>query len=231
MADPINHWLRKPVVVSKAPPPPRTVGGGSYIPRGPKPTEVLGDLPPYYPASLNAETHLIVCRAVKKFPTQPQVAALCKYIIDKLRPYFRKAILEEKLGRESAQSAMDALVHYILVHNCDSESRRYELKNEVRRSEEWLRLAKTIVRSRVSGSRLKPSSKRKPTIESRRMAEAKASIQRTWTNNPDASHKDILASADNSGIEVPWQDCQSWRQAWANHEGAVKTFLSRARPK
>ena len=231
MTDPVNHWLRKPVIVSKAPRPPSIVGGGgSYLPRGSKPTEVLSDLPPYYPASLKAETHLIVCRAAKKFPVQTQVAELCKYIIDQLRPHFRKAILEEKLSQENAGSAMDDLVHYILVRNCDSESRRYELKNEVRRSEEWLRLGKTVVRARVSDLTLKPFRKRKLADRSQRMAKAKASIQRIWRSNPTAAHKDIVAFADRDEIEVPWPDCESWNDAWAKHENAVKIFLSKARP-
>lgn len=63
-----------------------------------------------YPASLNAKTHLIVCEAVAKFSVQTDVAELCKYVITKLRPLFRKAILDETLRQHMALSEMGDLL-------------------------------------------------------------------------------------------------------------------------
>ena len=34
---------------------------------------------------------------------------------------------------------MGELLRYLLIRNCDSDSRRHELKNEVKTSEEWLK--------------------------------------------------------------------------------------------
>jgi hypothetical protein len=148
MANPVDSSFKKRVAISNAPPPPTVLSGTSWIPRQPKLTEVLDHLPPYYPTSLNAKTHLIICEAVKKFPLQTSVAELCKYVITKATPLFRKVILESALRQDRALSEVSDLIESLLVHNCDSDSRRYELQKELRRSDEWLRFAKIIAGSR-----------------------------------------------------------------------------------
>jgi hypothetical protein len=131
----------------RKPRPPEPVGNYGVRPQ-PKKTTPLDDLPPSYPASLTAQTHLIICKAVKQFPIQTKVAELCKYVITALRPRFRRAISENLLSQDMALHAMRELLRSLLLSNCDSDLSRYEeLKSELMRSEEWRRLAKTVARS------------------------------------------------------------------------------------
>jgi hypothetical protein len=227
MTDPAHRPLKKALIVSNAPPPFKPLRGG-WVPHRPKPTVVIDHLPPSYPASLAPDTILIVCKAAQRFPVQTLVTELCKYVITKLNPHFRRAILEKTLRQNLALSEMEGLVHYILVPNCDSDSRSYELKNEVKRSKEWLKLVKTIAGLR-SRSSPKPSRKRSPTEKSQRMAKAQKSIRYIWKRHRTATHKDIISYADESKIEVPWSPFTSWSGVWADKEGPVRTFLSKAK--
>jgi hypothetical protein len=227
MTDPADRLRKKATFVTQAPPPFRPLGGSS-LPRQPKPTAVLDYLPLHYPASLAPDTLLVICKAAKKFPVQTLIAELCKYVITMLKPHYRRAILEKTLRQDMALSEMDGLLHYLLAKNCESDSRRYELKNEVMRSEEWLRLVKTIAGLRGRSSP-KPSRKRSRTEKSQRMAKAQKSIQFIWKQHRTATHKDIIKYADKSKIEVPWSTFTNWSSAWADKEGPVRTFLSKAK--
>ena len=143
MADTADNPIKKSIFVSKAPPPP-TILRGSFVPTPPKPTEGLDHLPTYYPAALTAKTNLIICRAMRKFPVQPEILELCKYVVKELTPVFRDALQNGALRQDEALGRMHDLVYSLLVHNCEPDTRRYELKKEVQRSEEWLTLAEMI---------------------------------------------------------------------------------------
>jgi hypothetical protein len=152
MTDPADRPLKKALFVTQAPPPFRPLGGSS-LPRSPKPTAVLDYLPPNYPASLVSDTLLVIGKAAKKFPVQTLIAEMCKYVITMLKPHYRRAILEKTLRQDVALSEMDGLLRALLGKNCESDSRRYELKNELMRSEEWLRLARAMVQTLPTSSR------------------------------------------------------------------------------
>lgn len=222
-ADPREVTLREQsaVPISRAPisraPRPITPLGNSWVPPPPQPTAPPDHLPPYYPHSLVSHTDLIICKAVAKFPSQTQVVDLCKYIITELRPHFRRAISENLLRQDVALDTMRKLLECLLVRNCGSSPRRRELEEELQRSQEWLRLAETIARSRPNRSSPK-GSKRKPSQESQRMTEATRSIHALWKEHPTAQHKDIIRFADSKKIAVPWSDCPSWNNAWAKRE-------------
>jgi len=141
----IEPLLQKPVPVTKAPPPISVVGGHGTIHR-PKPTEVPPDLPIDYPRTLVARTFVIIGEAVRKFPVQTQTLELCKYVISELTQPFRKALQNKVFRQDQALSRMHNLLHYLLVHNCDGEWLRSEVRKEVLKSDEWLTLAKEIAR-------------------------------------------------------------------------------------
>jgi hypothetical protein len=128
-----------------------------------------------------------------------------------------------------ALQEMGELLHYLLVSNCDSDSRRYELGNEVRRSQEWQKLTQAIAGSRPKQSSPKTLSNRKRTEKSRRMAKATLDIQAILKSNRTSIHKDIVTLADGKKIQPPWVECQTWSDAWAQRENSVRTFLSRAK--
>ncbi len=225
MTDTANSKSTKRIQISSAPIACPPVTGGSRGRQQPKPTAIPDDLPPYYPAALIPQTNLVICKAVEKFPAQTQILELCKYVITELRPSFAEALRNQVLRPDEASRRMQELIFSLLEYNCDSDSRRDELKNEVRRSEEWLSLTETIDGSQSGGSNPRPSSKRKPSDKSQRLAKAKTSIQLLWEKTPGVTYKDIVVSADNLKIDLPWRNFSSWSDAWAKHESAVKALL------
>jgi hypothetical protein len=135
---------KKTVHLTKAPPPPSEVGGRGVI-HGPKPTEIPRDLPVNYPRALVARTFVIIGEAVKKFPVQTQTLELCRYVISELTPHFREALQAKAFQQDQALSTMHDLLHDLVVHNC-GDGKRSEVEQEVRKSDEWLTLAREIAR-------------------------------------------------------------------------------------
>jgi hypothetical protein len=157
MTDTANSKSTKRIQISSAPIACPPVAGWSGGRQQPKLTVIPDELPPYYPAALIPQTDLIMCKAVEKFPVQTQIPELCKYVITELRPHFADALRNKVLRHDEAADRMQELIYSLLEYNCDSDSRRDELKNEVKRSAEWLSLAETIVDSRPVDSNQEPS--------------------------------------------------------------------------
>lgn len=127
-------------------PPPITPLRGSWIPPGPERTQTPSDLPPYYPNDLIPQTQVILTEAVREFSDQTRTLELCKHVISRLTPLFRKAVKSGTLQAKAAlsNSGMEGLLHCLLVCNCDNENERSRLKQEARASDEWLKLTKQI---------------------------------------------------------------------------------------
>ena len=102
-------------------------------------------------------TNLIIRKAREKFPVQTQLVELCECVMRELRPHFAEALRNKVLRQDEALGRMQEVIHDLLKWNCDSDSHRDELKNEVDGSKEWLRLAETIDDSRQAGFNSKPS--------------------------------------------------------------------------
>ncbi|HEV2521803.1 MAG TPA: helix-turn-helix transcriptional regulator [Candidatus Acidoferrales bacterium] len=130
--------------ITQAPAPPTVMRGAGLSVMSPKSTQIPSDLPPYYPNDLIPQTHLILAEAVRKFPNQTHTLELCKYVISKMTPYFREALQGETLRADLVFQNMDELLHYALVSNCDNGNQRFRLKQEARKSDEWLKLVKEI---------------------------------------------------------------------------------------
>jgi DNA-binding XRE family transcriptional regulator len=89
---------------------------------------------------------VIMAEAVRRFSDQTHTLELCKWVISKLTPHIRKAVGRRTMRPESVftESGIEGLLRYLLVRNCDRDEERYRLAQEVRKSDEWLRLAKRI---------------------------------------------------------------------------------------
>ena len=111
-----------------------------------KPSQVPPNLPPYYPNDLEAQTHVILAQAVRKFLDQTRTLELCKYVICEMTPLFRAAVQTGRMRAERvlSDSGMGGLLHSILVYNCDNGDQRFRLAQEARKSDEWLKLAQEI---------------------------------------------------------------------------------------
>jgi hypothetical protein len=125
-----------------------------------RPTEVPASPPTYFPSDLWPQTNVILLEARQKYPTQAQTFELCKHVVSKLTPVFCEAVKAGKMKAEAVQrengGGMEDLLHSLLIYN-DSGIRTgfglsdqaYRLGQEVRKSDEWLGLAKAI--SEVEG--------------------------------------------------------------------------------
>lgn len=76
-----------------------------------------------------------------------------------------------------------------------------------------------------------PSSvgKRARSSTSANMERIQPLVAALWAENPQISQTDMLTLLSEKGVPVPWPAYRSWDDAYLNHEGAVKTFLSKAR--
>jgi hypothetical protein len=135
----------QPRPVTQAPRPPVNVLSGSgFVPRGPEPSQPLLDFPTYYPNHFQPRTSVVIGEAVKKFPLQAQILDLLKHVISGLTPDFSAAAREKTLRPDLALTGMGDLIHSLSVCNSRSDSERFRLAQEARKSDEWLEFAKEI---------------------------------------------------------------------------------------
>jgi hypothetical protein len=142
--------------VSKAPEPITPLRGtGSSRFSSPEITQTPPDFPSHYPNELNLRTAVIRTKAVRKFPEQRQILELCKYFITEMTPLFCEAV---KAGTTRADlvlgdSGMWGLLHSLLVYNCKYDNERYQLEQDLRRSDEWSEFEKATAKAQAESSR------------------------------------------------------------------------------
>lgn len=124
--------------------------------RDPKPIGVPPNPPMYFPSDLWSETNVILLEAQRKFPQQTQTLELCRHVTAEMTPVFCEAVKGGKIRASSVLQegcgGMQDLLHSLLVYNDDEphsgfsslSDKAYRLGQEVRRSDEWLTLAKEI---------------------------------------------------------------------------------------
>jgi hypothetical protein len=134
----------RPGAVTQAPPPPVSVGGSGFVPRGPEPSHPLLNFPTHYPNHLQPRTSVVIGEAVKKFPVQKQILDLLKHVISRLTPDFSAAAREKKLRPDSDLAGMGDLIHSLSVSNSARHSDTFRLEQEARKSDEWLEFAEEI---------------------------------------------------------------------------------------
>jgi hypothetical protein len=187
LADHLPRELPGPKVplVTQAPAPPKEMGGLGLAPYRPKPTEVP-DLPLYYPNDLKLQTQLILVEAVRKFLDRARTGELCEYVISELTPHFRAAVLLGTLRADQALSesgGMGALLHSVLVYNdpgtpssgfSSLSNEAYRLEREVKKSDEWLRLAKAILEAENQRTKQMESSHARKNDRTAQSAESKS---------------------------------------------------------
>ena len=190
-------------MVTNAPKPMTSVRG--WPSSRPKPTQIPRDCPNYYPNDLIPQTQVIIAEAVRKFPEQMQTLELCKHVTSKMTPLFQGAVKAGTMRADAAlsNSGMGGLLHSLLVYNCDNENERFRLEQEVRKSDEWLNLAKEVADAQCGSSESKhstPKSRLKATVSSpfaaKRMEaflESKAIGQTDFANSVGTTDRTLRA--------------------------------------
>lgn len=140
--------------VTRAPAPvPRLRGG--WTPQTPKPAQIPPDCPPYYPCDLWPRTQVILAEAVRKFPKQTQTLELCKHVISEMTSHLLNIVQAGRVKAHQAlsDSGMGGLLHSLLVYNCDSDNERFQLDQEARKSDEWMKLAREMASAPMGNDR------------------------------------------------------------------------------
>ena len=128
---------------SNAPPPIEPVGV-SYRPPRPKPTQTKLDWPSYFPNDLIPQATVILCKAAREHRV-PTLEFYAQFVSN-LTPYLCAAVRSKHLRADLVILGMGVVLDSLLVYNCDDESRRFRLKQELMVSGEWLKLAEKIAR-------------------------------------------------------------------------------------
>lgn len=147
--------------VTKAPPPPREVGGRGITYPSAKLTQIPPDLPMYFPKELKARTQVILVEAVRRFQYQTQTLELCKHVISEMIPLFCEVVkndtMKASMALEEGLGGMGDLLRSLVVYNDDSphtgwglSNEAYRLRQEARKSDEWLNLARAIADAEAS---------------------------------------------------------------------------------
>lgn len=129
--------------VSKAPPPITPVGVSYRLPR-PKPTQTKLDWPSYFPNDLIPQATVILCKAEREHPV-PTLEFYAQFISN-LTPYLCGAVRSKALRTDLVFLGMGVLLDSLLAYNCDDSERRFWLKQELMKSDAWLKLAEKIAR-------------------------------------------------------------------------------------
>jgi len=133
--------------VVRAPKPPSEVGGrGTYL--GFNPTEVPTDLPPYYPATLEIRTKIILSQAAQKFPKQSHTAEMCRYIVAQLTPYCCMAVVSQAEQPTSVLFGVEQLLRLVRRMNC-STSEILQVEQDTLKSAEWINLVTELDGAKV----------------------------------------------------------------------------------
>jgi hypothetical protein len=140
-----------------APPPinPVNTSRGLWLDPASKPTEIPHDPPIYFPIDLWPQTNVILLEAQRKFPLRAQTLELCKHVTSEMTPLFCEAVEAGKMKASAVLreglGGMEDLLHSLLVLNDDGprtgfglSHSAYELGQHVRKSDEWLGLAREI---------------------------------------------------------------------------------------
>jgi hypothetical protein len=112
--------------------------------------------PMYFPTDLWPQTNVILLKARRKFPVQTQALELCKLVTAQMTPLFCEAVRAGKMKAGAVQhesgGGMEDLLRLLLIHNDPGprsglglSDQAYRLGEEVRKSDEWLRLGEAIV--------------------------------------------------------------------------------------
>jgi DNA-binding Xre family transcriptional regulator len=156
--------------ISNAPEPITPVRGtGGSRPYSPEPTQTPPYFPSYYPNDLKPQTHLIIAKAVRAFPDRTDTLELCRRVISGLTRHFRAAVQDKTLRADLVFPNIEQLIHYLLVVNCENDDKRFRLKQEVRKSDEWLKLTREVAKAQGGSSKSKhstPKSRLKATVDS-----------------------------------------------------------------
>jgi len=152
------------LTVTQAPAPPTSVGGHGLTPYSPTATEVPANPPMYFLSDLWPQTNVILLEARKKFPLQTETRELCRHVIAEMTPFFCAAVKAGKMKASAVQrecgGGMEDLLHSLLVCNDDGPKsgfsslshQAYQRGQQVRKSDEWLALAKAIAEAQHNGT-------------------------------------------------------------------------------
>jgi len=132
-------------VVSKAPPPPYALGGTGFISAKPIPVELPTSFPLSFPPSLALKARVILADVVRAFPDRSKLEQLCHELVSRYTGLLCTAVRSGILQAHAAPDELSAIVHQLLVANCERDNDRFEIKRKVINSDEWHAMLKRLL--------------------------------------------------------------------------------------
>ena len=129
--------------VSKCPPPPTVLGGGSWIPSQPKP-QVPTDFPSDYPQSLRIRTGVILADTAREFQDRWTLEQLCRKIVSNLTDLLCESVREGTLMDHAAPERLKKLLHYVCVSNSKYDDECFRAETAAINSDEWHAMLKRL---------------------------------------------------------------------------------------
>ena len=132
-------------VVSKAPPPPREVGGIGCTPPARKAVEVPTSFPAEFPSALALKARLTIAEVVRQYPDRSKLEQSCKELVARLTELFCVGVRSGVIEPHAAPDALNTIVHQLLVANCHDGAKRVEIETKVVNSDEWHTMLKRLL--------------------------------------------------------------------------------------
>lgn len=191
---------------TQAPAPPTPIRGLGLELHQPKPTEVPGNPPTYFPSDLWPQTNVILLKAQRMFLTQTQTLELCKHVVSEMTPLFIEAV---KTGRMKAANVlrdhgggMEDMLQLLLLRNDPGPNSGWGLSNqgnrlgqEVRKSDEWLRLGEAIAEAHAGQANIRARLPKLGELRDVQLTERREHNLRSWlVEHGIAPTAEVLAS-------------------------------------
>lgn len=139
--------IPKPVV------PLNTWSRGSLEAKG---VELPTSFPPDFPSSLSLEARYILSRLAKDFPDRSKIEDLCKALVSEYAALLCTGVRSGVLPAHAGPDHLSAVIHYLLVANCDRDNERFEIQKRVINSAEWHAMLKQLLECENTGQKSKP---------------------------------------------------------------------------
>jgi hypothetical protein len=125
-------------IVSRAPEPPHQLSGtGGWALPKPKAIMLPTDLPPGFPSALALRARIILADVVKEFSDCSKLEQFCKELVTRFTDLLCIGVRSGILKPYAALDELDEILNSILVTNCNRDTDRSAMEQQVMNSEAW----------------------------------------------------------------------------------------------
>jgi hypothetical protein len=142
----VAEALTPTAIVTKAPKPPQTLSGtGGRV--SPKPRSIMlpVEFPPSFPTTLALKARVILADVVKEFPDRSKLEDLCKELVTRYTDLLCSGVRSGILNAHAAPDELADIVKYVLVTNCERDTERYDIQEDIINSDAWHAMLRALL--------------------------------------------------------------------------------------